>query len=191
MRLEHDDRALIVERIHGIQQRAQLTRMVCIIVVQIRALKLALKIKAAACALKSGKTVLDGIRADTEHNGCGRGSERVAHIVNTRHVECHAGKIISPVINIKLRHRAAVHDVLCIDVRFCIQAEGNDLARNAAQSVHGVGIVIICDHGAGFRRNTLGKAAEGMLDILKILEEIQMIRLDVQNHGDRRVERQK
>lgn len=48
MRLEHDDRALIVERIHGIEQRAQLTRMVCIVVVQIRALKLALKIKAAA-----------------------------------------------------------------------------------------------------------------------------------------------
>ena len=84
-----------------------------------------------------------------------------------------------------------MHDILCIDVRFCIQTEGNDLARNAAQSVHGVGIVIICDHGASFRRNTLGKAAEGMLDILKILEEIQMIRLDVQNDGDRRVERQK
>lgn len=92
MRLEHDDRALIVERIHGIEQRAQLTRMVCIIVVQIRSLKLALKIKAAACALKSGKTVLDGIRADAEHNGCGSGSERVAHIVNTRHVEWSRGQ---------------------------------------------------------------------------------------------------
>lgn len=42
MRLEHDDRALIVERIDRIEQRAQLARMVRIIVIQIRALDLPL-----------------------------------------------------------------------------------------------------------------------------------------------------
>ena len=47
MRLEHDDRALIVERIDRIEQRTQLARMVRIIVIQIRALELALIIKPA------------------------------------------------------------------------------------------------------------------------------------------------
>lgn len=60
MRLEHDDRALIVERIDRIEQRAQLARMVRIIVIQIRALELALIIKPAAGTFKAGETVLDG-----------------------------------------------------------------------------------------------------------------------------------
>lgn len=62
MRLEHDDRALIVERIDRIEQRAQLARMVRIIVIQIRALELALIVKPAAGTFKAGETVLDGVR---------------------------------------------------------------------------------------------------------------------------------
>ena len=99
------------------------------------------------------------------------------------------GKQISPVINIKLGRRAAVHDVLRIHVRLRAETEGDDLALDPAQRIHGVDIVTVCDHGAGLGRNALGKLAERVLDVLDVLEKVQMIRLDVQNHGDRRIQR--
>lgn len=92
MRLEHDDRALIVKRIDRIEQRAQFARVVCIIIVQIRALELALIIKPAASTFKTGETVLDGVRTDAEHDGRSRSRECVAHIVDTRNVDRHMGK---------------------------------------------------------------------------------------------------
>lgn len=92
MRLEHDDRALIVERIDSIEQRAQLARMVRIIVIQICALELALIVKPAAGTFKTGETVLDGVRTDAEHDGRSRSRERIAHIVDARNVDRHMGK---------------------------------------------------------------------------------------------------
>ena len=38
------------------------------------------------------------------------------------------------------------------------------------------------NHMTGRLRHQLGKGAEGMLDVLQILEEVQMIGLYVQNH---------
>lgn len=81
-----------------------------------------------------------------------------------------------------------MHDIFSVHVRLRAQAEGDDLALNPAQGVHGVGIVAVCDHGARLGRNALGKLAERVLDVLDILEKVQMIRLDVQDHGDRRIE---
>ena len=48
MRLEHDDRALVVEVLDRVEQRLELARMVGIVVIDIRAVILALELETAA-----------------------------------------------------------------------------------------------------------------------------------------------
>ena len=84
-----------------------------------------------------------------------------------------------------------MHNVLGVHIRLRAQAEGDDLAFDPAQSVHGIGVIAVCDHSAGLGRDALCKQAERVLDVLDILEKVQMIRLDIQDHGDRRIEGKK
>ena len=53
-------------------------------------------------------------------------------------------------------------DQMCIRDR--AKTEGDDLALDPAQRIHGIDIVTVCDHGAGLGRNALGKLAERVLD---------------------------
>ena len=101
MGLEDDDGALVIERLHGVQQRLQLARMVGIVVIHVRAVILALELEAASRAIEAGKAVLDGIRPDAEADGCGGRGKGVLHIVHPRNMQDDVRELSALIHNVK------------------------------------------------------------------------------------------
>lgn len=64
------------------------------------------------------------------------------------------------------------------------QAEGKDGVLQALDRVHGA-LIVGVDDDMPCRRYQLGKLMEGVLNVIEVLEEVQMVRLNVQDHGDR------
>ena len=62
-----------------------------------------------------------------------------------------------------------------------LQAEGEDGPLLPLQGVHGVGVVGI-GHNDAALRHPVGEGAEGVLHVVQILEEVQVIGLDVEDH---------
>ena len=87
MRLEDQDRTPVVERLHRVQKRLQLARVVGVVVVDVRAVELALELKTASGAVEAGKAVLDGMRADPKADGRGRSREGVLDIVSAGNMQ--------------------------------------------------------------------------------------------------------
>ena len=75
-------------------------------------------------------------------------------------------------------------DIFRVDVTPFAQAKGHHPAGETLHRTAGVFIVAVDDDGPVFRREE-GKAAEGGDDIVGVLEKVQMIPVDVQNHRHR------
>ncbi|MPM96469.1 hypothetical protein SDC9_143632 [bioreactor metagenome] len=64
---------------------------------------------------------------------------------------------------------------------FGLDAECEHFAAKVAQGVHGVGIVHIGDYAAVIRHEQ-GELSEGMFYIVKVLEKIEVIGLDIEDY---------
>ena len=102
MRLENKDAALVVKLLHGVKQHLQFARMVGIVVIHIRAVELALELKAASRAVEARKPVLHGVGSDAEADGRGGCGERVFHVVHTGDVKHDIGKEFPLIHDVKL-----------------------------------------------------------------------------------------
>ena len=184
MRLEHNDRALVAERFNGVKQRLELARMVGVIVVNIRAVVLALELKPAVRTGESGKTVANGRGTAPETNRRRGSRERILHIVDTGNTEAYMREHLFAVYNVKLRLRAVLHDIGGVNICPLVQAEREDIAAKRRESVHGVFVLGVRNDVSVFRHER-GELPERRFHILEILEEIEMVRLDVQDdrHG--------
>ena len=189
MRLEHDDRALVVEVLDRVEQRLELARMVGVVVIDICAVVLALELEAAACAVEAGKAVLHRVGAHAEADRGGSRGESVLHIVHAGDVQRHIREQLPLVHDVELGVCTDKLDVLGVDVSVGMQAEGDDLGLDVLYDIHGVGIVMVCDDVAVLRHSR-GKLMEGVLHIVQILEEIEMVGLNVQHDSDRRMQRE-
>ena len=70
------------------------------------------------------------------------------------------------------------------------RSEGDDPAFQAVRDLLQI-LDAAVDHQQAVLRKLLREKAEGVPDILQVLEEIQMIRLDIQNHLQRGIKGQK
>ena len=181
MRLEHDDRALIVERIHGIEQRAQLTRMVCIIVIDVCAVIRPLELQPPARTVERSERRLH-IRAGNAKLPCHRArGQRVHRVVPPEHAEVRMAIKRSAAIDVKLAEIR--REVFAADVVRLREAEAHVV--HAAQRVSGIGVVTV-RHDQSARRDKRGKRAERMFHVGQILEKVEMVGVDVENDRRRR-----
>ena len=95
----------------------------------------------------------------------------------------HVGKELPLVENVKAGVRAQKLDIRGGDVGVLAQAEGDDPAVDILHHVHGVRIVQI-RHDIAVRRDALREEMEGVLYVVQILEEVQMVGLHVQDDRD-------
>ena len=87
MRLEDQDRALVIELFHRVQQGFQLTGVMRIIIVNIRSVVLSFELKASSSSAEAGKPIFHGIRADTQAYGGRCRCQSVFHIVLSGNME--------------------------------------------------------------------------------------------------------
>ena len=80
-------------------------------------------------------------------------------------------------------------DVFSVNVGTRIQTEGDDLPFQVHQGLHGVQIIIVGDHKA-IVGNAGSKSPEALFHIVKVLEEVQMVRFNIQDHSNGRMERE-
>ena len=189
MGLEHQDAALIVQPFHRVQQSLQLAGMVGIIVIHIGAVVFALELEAAAGAVEACQAVLHRVGPHAQADGGGSGGQGVLHVVQPGHMEGHIGEQFPLEHNVKVGVGTQKLNILRIDIRLPAQAEGHDLAGDIPDGGHSAGIVQVGHHIAVLR-GAQGKLPEGVLHILQVFEEIQMVGLHIQDHRHGGVEGQ-
>ena len=96
------------------------------------------------------------------------------------HPQGHVGEHIPPVHHVEGGQAPVPGEVGGADVAL-LQTEGEDGPLLPLQGVHGVGVVGI-GHNDAALRHPVGEGAEGVLHVVQILEEVQVIGLDVEDH---------
>ena len=189
MGLEGADHPLVPQGAGGIQQGLQLAGVVGVVVKDLRPMEAALVLQAAARPPKGVQPLLHRPGGDPQGDGRGGGGQGVFHIVNPRHPQGYMGKGLPPVHHVE-GGQAPFPDQTCrVDVPR-LQAKGGDGAALPLQGAHGVGVVPV-GNDAPALGHQVGKAPEGVLHILQILEKVQVVRLDVQDDRHRGEEGQK
>ena len=177
--LEGADHPAAIQGPGHLQQGVELSGVVGVVVVDPGPVHLPLVLKPPARAgecLQPPAHRLPGYAQDIGGRGGGQG---VVHVVPPRHVQRQVGVERAVHHDIELPPALSPGEVLRPAVRPLRKAEGEQ--GQARQGVHGVFVVCVGHHPA-LRRRQLGEAAEGGLDVLQVLEEVQMVLLNVQNH---------
>ena len=187
MRLENNDRALISKRFDSIQKCLKLARMVRVIVVHIRAVEFALKLKSSARSGKACKTVFYCRRLYAEADAGRRCGQGVLDVVYAGDVQRHAGEELAVAVDVELAVGADAVDVARVDVGLVGEAEGEELATQGREGVHGVAVVDVGDDLAALR-HLGGEFAEGALHVLQVGEVVEVVGLNVEDDGYRRAE---
>ena len=97
------------------------------------------------------------------------------------------GEQLSLVHHVEFRVGSQSSDIPCPHVRAVRKPEGQILPAQGRQSVRHRRVLPVGDDGP-LRGDVGGKLPKGVLDILQVLEKVQMVRLDIQNQGDRGIE---
>ena len=116
--------------------------------------------------------------------GGGCRSQGIEHIVAAVDMERYVGVRLTVDQHVEHRQTVLFVEVGRRAVGGAFQAEGEDGALQSLNRVHGT-LIVGVDDDMPCRRYQLGKLMEGVLDVVEILEEVQMVRLNVQDHGDR------
>ena len=185
MGLEGADDALVRQRLGHFKQRVQLTGVVGVIVVDVRAVEASLVLKAAARAGERRKAETDGLAADAEKICGARRGQRVHHVVLAAHAQGNVRIVAAANIDVKARQPVRPDDVFRAALRGgIVVAEPENGLGDILERVFRALIVHVGDHVPA-DGDELCKAAEGMLHVGKILEKVEVIGLYVQNdrHG--------
>ena len=162
------------------QQGAQLAGVVGVVVVHRRAVELPLVLKPSARPAEGPQAVPDCGEGRPQLKGRAGGGQSVAHIVDAGDTELDAPQILAPDDQVKGREPTLPGQPLTVDVTL-LQAKGEHGPLQPPQGVHGVGVVPVRHHAA-LLRDQLRKAAEGVLHILQVLEEVQVVGVHIEDH---------
>ena len=165
MRLECADDALVGKRFRHFEQRVQLTGVVGVVVVDVRAVEASLVLKAAARAGERCKAETDGLAADAEKICGARRGQCVHHVVLAAHAQGNMSVVTAADIDVKARKPVRPDNVfraaLCGGI---IVAEPENGLGDALERIARALIVHIGDDVSA-DGNELGKAAERMLHV--------------------------
>ena len=142
----------------------------------------ALELHTAGGAGEGNEALGHGIRLNAQRPCGSNGGQCIHAVVAAQYPQIHVG--IEGTLAHDIKAGMTTLEVDRIDVHIRGQTEGNEPAVNALQRIHGVFIHAIGDDDATIRRGQLRKLPEGVLDVLQILEEVQMIGINIQNHGN-------
>ena len=172
-----------------LQRCADFRRVMRVVINDGRTLPLALDLETAVCPTEGKKALPDILHGDAEQVGDGDGCRGVLDIVFTRDFETEMAEVFpvmayvegtDPPLIVGNIHRIVVG-------AFC--AVGDHIGTDALCDLRR-----IRNCAADDKRSALpdiaGKTVEGMADVVQILEKVQVIRVDVQNQSDFRVEAQ-
>ena len=180
-----DTPELFVRTVFGCLQRSHdLCGMMRVIVDDGHAADLSFFLKTAVSAGELGETLFHGFDVNAQKVAEGQGSGGVPYVVDARNLEG------------KLSHRLAFFHKgeggVCVVVEgdigstvFAVGAAsvGDDPAGQALGDFLVVRNIAVDDEDAVLGK-LLGEETEGVTDVIDILEEVQMIRVDVQDDAD-------
>ena len=172
--LEGAENPAVAQGSGGGEEGMELSGVVGIVVVDIGTVVAALELHPPS---RPGEVVQrpgGHVAGDPGKVGGGTGSQGVHGIVPARHREGDMGIGLAVADDVKLP--PVFGKIRAVDAVFFAHAEG--AVGETLQSLQGVIIVAVGDDVARLGHQ-LGKGAEGVLDVGKILEEIQMVGLDV------------
>ena len=179
--LEGQDHPLVAHGPHRIDRGVELTGMVSIIVIHIRAVELSLELHPAVRAGEGGKALGHRLSGDPQTPGRGGRRQSVEHIVLTGHLQIQMAVVRTVADHIEMM--IVLRDIHRPDLVIFCQTEADVL--HALQGLHGVLVITVGDDAVG---GQLRELMEGILDVLQILEIVQVICLDVQDHRQRGAE---
>ena len=188
MRLENTDDAVKIHLAGGLERCHHLRRMVCIVINDgCTVCHMAGQLEAAGRTRELLETCCGFLRIQTDENTYRTGSQRIEHVVTARHGQIDMREQLALVHDVKAVVAVVVGDIFRINICLRCGAERDTGAVDACNCLHGVGGVVVDDNGAVFR-NQLAEAVERMNDIINVLEEVQMVCIDIEHNGNRRVE---
>ena len=114
--LEHDDGALIAQRLDRIQQSSDLTGMVRIVVVNVGSVILALEFKASSRSRKTGKAVFDGGGLYAEAYAGRSRRKSVFEVMLAGDMDADGFEELTLIHDVKFCERAETYNVFGIDV---------------------------------------------------------------------------
>ena len=186
MGLEGTDDPLMPQTLGRVQQHLQFAGVVSVVITHLCPVVVPLVLKAASRQTEVPHALLHGPAGNPQHGGGGRGRQHVFHVVHAGNGQLHVGIHLIPVHHVE-GGKAVVHlQVLGVHVAL-LHTEGNHRTGLPLQRLHGVGILTV-GHDVPAVRHQISKGPEGVLHVLQVLEEVQVVRLNVQNHRHRGTE---
>ncbi len=178
---DHDGPAVAPPR-NGVQGCLELAGMVGIVVIDIRTVVNALELHAPGSAGEGNQATGHGFGLDAQGPGGGNGGKGVHAVVLAQNPQVYMG------IEAALAHHVETGmppiKVQGINVHIRGQAKGDEAAVNALERIHGVLVHAVGNDNAAILGGQLCKLTEGVLDVLQVLEEVQMVGVDIQNDSD-------
>ena len=179
MRLEYAPQLFVRIVVCSVECSFDLSRMVSIVIDNRYAADLAFFLETTFGAAEFLKTDTGMFHGNAHLIGQGDGSQSIADIVDTRNVQHKMTEQGISFIAVKGRMCEFVkRNIGSIIIAGSVHTVGYDLAGQSFCQLIQVFNLTVDDQRAVVRQQ-LGKFAERMADIIKILEEIQMIRIDI------------
>ncbi len=191
VRLEYQNQTLVRIVGSGSKRSANLGRMVCVIVDDRNAVDRTLVLEAAVCTVEDQKSFLNMCKGNTGKRAACNRSQSIGDIVKPRNMQCQCAERFALVHNRKGCAALLIKlNICCGKITAAVKPECDDGARKPAGDL----LVVVdrtVDDQCTIRLCVLCKKPEGMTDIGKILKEIQMLCLNVEDDAVFRTEIQK
>ena len=175
MGLECHDQTLIIQSAHSLDGSANLIGVVGIIVVNICAIKLTLKLHTAVRASKGRDTSCGHITGNTQHPGCADSRQGIQGIMATDHLQVQVTVELTVTDHI---HMPPIGNMLCPNSVSFLQAEGNVIS--SLQRLYHIGVITV---GKDTVCGQACKCAEGFLHIGKVLKIVQVVSFHIQDNS--------
>ena len=190
MGLEGHDHPLVIQLPGGGQQGVELVGVVGVVIVDLRAVVSAFMLKPAAGTGEGGQAFLHGFAGQTQRISCGGSGQGVENIVVAVDLEGDVGVFLTANHHIEGGAAIGLAQIGGGAVVGVVQTKGEHRVGKARHGVQGALVVGVDDDGAlgGYQ---LSEPVEGVLDVVQVLEEVQVVGFHVQNHRHRGEEAQK
>ena len=161
--------------------------MMGVVVVDVGTVAGALPLEAAARAGEGRQAFFHRLAGDAQHVRGGGGGQSVENVVVTVDMKGHMGVFLAPDHHIKGRRTIYIAEVRGGAVGGMLQAKGEHRAIQTRHGVHGA-LVVGVGNDVARMGHQLRELVEGVLNVVEVLEEVQVVLLHIQNHRHRGIE---
>ena len=188
MRLEYTPYFLMRIILRRVKGSFDFCWMMCVIINDGNAADFSLVLETAVCACKASEAFDNHIIRKIQKASYGNGGQCVGDIVDARYTKVIAADFFALEKNREGRMSVFIPGDICSCI-ICVMLK--TVSKNMTWKITGNSFIFRCvsidDQGAVSRKKFC-KLPEGMADIVNILEEIQMVRIHVQDDTDFREE---